>query len=79
MTVENQDTKQKDSLVQNIKNGWLSLPKSRKIILSTIVATLIVGLTVYGFMFSQKDYTVLYSNLDIETVVKRIIPYYIQI
>ncbi len=67
MTVENQDTKQKDSLVQNIKNGWLSLPKSRKIILSTIVATLIVGLTVYGFMFSQKDYTVLYSNLDIET------------
>lgn len=67
MTVENQEVKQKDSFVQNIKNGWLSLPKSRKIILSTIVATVIVGLTVYGFVFTQKDYAVLYSNLDIET------------
>ena len=67
MTVENQEVKQKDSLIQTIKNGWFSLPKSRKIILSTIVAAVMVGLTVYGFVFNQKEYTVLYSSLDIET------------
>lgn len=67
MAVENQEVKQKDSLIQTIKNGWFSLPKSRKIILSTIVAAVMVGLTVYGFVFNQKEYTVLYSSLDIET------------
>ena len=67
MTVQNQEVKEKNSLIQNIKNGWGSLPKSRKIILSTIVAIVVVGLIVYGFVFTQKDYAVLYSNLDIET------------
>ena len=67
MTVENQEVKQKNSLLENVKNGWLSLPKSRQIILSTVVGVVIVGLVVYGLFFSQTDYTILYKNLDVET------------
>ena len=67
MTVENQEVKQKNSLLENVKNGWLSLPKSRQILLSTVVGAVIVGLVVYGLFFSQTDYTILYTNLDVET------------
>ena len=62
MTVENQEVKQKNSLLENVKNGWLSLPKSRQIILSTVVGVVIVGLVVYGLFFSQTDYTILYKK-----------------
>ncbi|MDB8551146.1 flagellar motor switch protein FliG [Turicibacter sanguinis] len=67
MTVEQNEVNEKKSIIETIKNGWVSLPKSRKIILSIIVGIVILGLVVYGLFFSQKDYTVLYSNLDIET------------
>lgn len=52
-------------LIHKAKVGWKSLSKLKKIVLIAILSSLLIALGAYGFIFSQKNYVTLYSNMDI--------------
>ena len=65
MTVSVEQPKEQNMLMHKAKVGWKSLSKLKRIVLITILSGLLIILGVYGFIFSQKNYVTLYSNMDI--------------
>lgn len=52
-------------LMQKAQIGWKALSKLKKIVVITIVSSLLIALGAYGLIFSKKNYVTLYSNMDI--------------
>lgn len=65
MTVSVEQPKKQNMLMQKAQIGWKSLSKLKKIVLITILSSLLIALGAYGFIFSKKNYVTLYSNMDI--------------